>query len=323
MNVLLTGGAGYIGSTTANLLLDQSHTVTIIDNLSTGNEKNIPKKATFIKSDISNKLILSKLFKKNKFDVIIHFAAFIDVEESVRKPKKYIKNNYLKTKKFLEVCKLYNQLKIIFSSTAAVYGDSKLGIISENAKLKPISPYAISKLNSENYIKNNNINYVILRYFNVAGADTRMRSGLVSKKKSTHLIKKICESFFSKKKIQIYGNDYPSLDGTAIRDYIHVADLALAHIQAAKYLIKKNISITLNCGYGKGYSVKNVIDTFNKICGDKVQYIYTKRRAGDLFKLVANISLLKKKLKWKPKNNSLKKILESSLKWEKRLNRDD
>ena len=143
MNVLLTGGAGYIGSTTANLLLDQSHTVTIIDNLSTGNEKNIPKKATFIKSDISNKLILSKLFKKNKFDVIIHFAAFIDVEESVRKPKKYIKNNYLKTKKFLEVCKLYNQLKIIFSSTAAVYGDSKLGIISENAKLKPISPYAI------------------------------------------------------------------------------------------------------------------------------------------------------------------------------------
>ena len=200
MKVLLTGGAGYIGSTTANLLLDQNHDVTIIDNLTTGNKKNIPKKARFIKSDINDRTILSKLFRKNKFDVIIHFAAFIDVEESVRKPKKYIENNYLKTKKFIEICKFYNQLKIIFSSTAAVYGDSELGIIDENAKLNPISPYAISKFKSENFIKNNNINYVILRYFNVAGADLRMRSGLVSKKKSTHLIKKICESYFNKKK---------------------------------------------------------------------------------------------------------------------------
>lgn len=323
MNVLLTGGAGYIGSTTANLLLDQNHNVTIIDNLSTGNKKNIPKKATFIKSDINDRSIISKLFKKNTFDIIIHFAAFIDVEESVREPKKYIENNYFKTKKFIEICKFYNHSKIIFSSTAAVYGDSKLGVINENAKLNPTSPYAISKFKSENFIKSNNVNYVILRYFNVAGADLRMRSGLISKKKSTHLIKKICESYFNKKKLEIYGSNYPSVDGTAIRDYIHVSDLALAHIQAAKYLIKDNKSIILNCGYGKGYSVKKVIDTFNKMRREKIKYIYTKKRAGDLFKLVANISLLKKKLKWHPKNNSLKKILESSLKWEKKLNKND
>ncbi len=323
MKVLLTGGAGYIGSTTANLLLDQNHDVTIIDNLSTGNKKNIPKSAIFIKSDICNKFILSKLFKKNTYDVIIHFAAFINVEESVRKPKKYIRNNYTKTKKFIEICESFNQCKIIFSSTAAVYGDSKLGIISEKAKLKPISPYAISKFKSENFIKDKDINYVILRYFNVAGADSKMRSGSISKKNGTNLIKKICECYFSKKKIEVYGNNYPSTDGTAIRDYIHVTDLASAHIQAAKYLNKENKSITLNCGYGKGYSVKKVIDTFNKMYDEKVLYTYVKKRPGDLFKSIANVSLLKKKLNWQPKNNSLKKILESSLMWEKKLNRND
>ena len=180
MNILLTGGAGYIGSTTANLFLDNGHKVTVIDDLSTGNKKNIPKKAKFFKFNINNKNLLSKILKNEKFDLIIHFAAFIDVEESVRKPKKYIINNYLNTKKLINVCLAHNLNKIIFSSTAAVYGNSKTGEVSEKSIKKPFSPYAISKFKSENFIKSKNkLNYIILRYFNVAGADLKLRSGLI------------------------------------------------------------------------------------------------------------------------------------------------
>ena len=322
MNILLTGGAGYIGSTTANLLLDQGHRVTVIDNLSTGNIKNIPKKAKFLKTDIANKIKIKRLFKKNVFDIIIHFAAFIDVEESVRKPKKYINNNYLKTKKFLEICKLCNQKKIIFSSTAAVYASNDKTSIKENSKKKPISPYAISKYECEKHFKKDSkIKYIILRYFNVAGVDFKFRSGLISKKKSTHLITKICESYLSNKTIEIYGFDYPSHDGTAIRDFIHVVDLAQAHIQAAKYLMSNNKSLVLNCGYGHGYTVKEVIDNFNKMNKKKINYSFSKRRKGDVFRLIANSSLIKKKLNWKPKYDSIKKILKSSLDWESKINK--
>ena len=320
MNVLLTGGAGYIGSTTANLFLDNGHKVTVIDDLSTGNKKNIPRKAKFFKFNINNKNLLNKILKNEKFDLVIHFAAFIDVEESVRKPKKYIINNYLNTKKLLNVCLANNLNKIIFSSTAAVYGNSKTGEVSENSIKKPFSPYAISKFKSENFIKSKNkLNYIILRYFNVAGSDLKLRSGLISKKKSTHLIKKICENFLKNKPIEIYGSDYPSKDGTAIRDYIHIHDLAYAHYKSAIYLLKNNESNIFNCGYGKGYSVLQVVRTFNKINNKKIKIKYGNRRKGDIYKLVAKTNKIKKKLKWLPKYNSLKKILISSLKWEKKL----
>ncbi len=320
MNILLTGGAGYIGSTTANLFLDNGHKVTVIDDLSTGNKKNIPKKAKFFKFNINNKNLLSKILKNEKFDLIIHFAAFIDVEESVRKPKKYIINNYLNTKKLINVCLAHNLNKIIFSSTAAVYGNSKTGEVSEKSIKKPFSPYAISKFKSENFIKSKNkLNYIILRYFNVAGADLKLRSGLISKKKSTHLIKKMCENFLNNKPIEIYGSDYPTKDGTAIRDYIHIYDLAYAHYKSAIYLLKNNESNIFNCGYGKGYSVLQVLSTFNKINNKKIKIKFGNRRKGDIYKLVAKANKIKKKLKWSPKYNSLKKILISSLKWEKKL----
>ena len=324
MNVLITGGAGYIGSVTANYLLDNGHKIFLIDNLSTGDKKNIPKKCQFFKSSITNKKILGKIFKKNRIDIVLHFAAYIDVAESVKKPIKYFKNNYENGKIFLSICKMNKVKNIVFSSTAAVYGNTKNKLISEKSTTRPLSPYAKSKLKIENYlIKDNFFNFVILRYFNVAGADLKLRSGLISKKKSTHLIKKLCENYLNNKSISIFGSDYPSKDGTAIRDFIHVMDLADAHLKSAKYLLNKKKSLILNCGYGNGYSVKQVIDTFNLLSKKKILFNYKRRRSGDLFRLVADNKILKKKLNWKPKYNSLKKILKSSLDWEKKVDQYD
>ena len=320
MNVLITGGAGYIGSCTSNILLDEGHTVTIIDNLSTGSKKLIPKKATFFKSNIQDQKKISKLLKKNKFDIVFHFAAFIKVEESVVYPKKYIQNNYNNSIKFFSICKKNNLKKIIFSSTAAIYGNTKKPMVKENSPLNPESPYAHSKLNVENFLKKNKyFSYIILRYFNVAGADTKLRSGQLSNKPSTHLIKRICEKSIKKQTIEIYGKNYPSKDGTTIRDYIHVVDLADAHIQSAKYLLKKKKSNIFNCGYGKGYSIMEVIKCFNKISNNKIKYKYADRRDGDIYKIVANVSKIKKVIKWKPKHNSISKILVSSLTWQKKV----
>jgi UDP-glucose 4-epimerase len=321
MNILLTGGAGYIGSCTANLLIDKGHQVTIIDNLSTGSRQLIPKKAKFFECNIQSKKV-NEILIHNNFDLVMHFAAFIQVEESIKLPKKYLQNNFINSVKFLNVCKKNNLKNIIISSTAAVYGVSaKVGKkFSERASLRPTNPYAHSKLKLEKYVrKYKYFNYIIFRYFNVAGADLFLRSGQISKK-STHLIKKICESLIEEKSIDVYGSDYPTKDGTAIRDYIHVVDLANAHLLAANYLLKTKKSQILNCGYGYGYSVKEVIDTFNKINFKKIKYIYKSRRKGDVSSLVSNSNKIKKILGWKTNNKSLLKILKTHLLWEKKLN---
>jgi len=323
-NILVTGGAGYIGSHLVNLLIDKDYKVTVIDNLVTGYKKLVNKKAKFYNYDIADKKIINVILKKNKFDFVIHLAGLIRVDESIKKPKKYNDYNYVKSKIFLNNCINHNIKKIIFSSTATVYGNSKKNKISENDKLNPINPYSKSKLKFENYIinqsKKKNIKYIILRYFNVAGADQKLRSGLISKY-PTHLIKIVSEVAVGKrKKIIINGNDYNTIDGTTIRDYIHVSDLAEMHILALKYLIKKNQSNIFNCGYGKGYSVKEIINNYNTIIKKKIFYTIGPRRFGDSERLVANNNKFKKYFSnWKPKFNNIKKILETSLRWEKKL----
>ena len=323
-NILVTGGAGYIGSHLVNLLIDKDYKVTVIDNLVTGYKKLVNKKAKFYNYDIADKKIINVILKKNKFDFVIHLAGLIRVDESIKKPKKYNDYNYVKSKIFLNNCINHNIKKIIFSSTATVYWNSKKKIFSENNRLNPINPYSKSKLKFENYIinqsKKKNIKYIILRYFNVAGADQKLRSGLISKY-PTHLIKIVSEVAVGKrKKIIINGNDYNTIDGTTIRDYIHVSDLAEMHILALKYLIKKNQSNIFNCGYGKGYSVKEIINNYNTIIKKKIFYTIGPRRFGDSERLVANNNKFKKYFSnWKPKFNNIKKILETSLRWEKKL----
>ena len=239
MKILLTGGAGYIGSHASLALLDAGHHVTIIDDLSTGNKKIIPSNASFMECSINDTSAVSELIQKENFDVLMHFAGFIEVEESVREPKKYFDNNTKNAKLLFDTCIKNNLTNIIFSSTASAYGNpinSKL--VVEEDQLKPLNPYGESKIQTENYLKENSkVNYIILRYFNVAGADPLLRTGLISKD-ATHLIKITSEVAVGKRdKVIIFGNDYPTADGTAIRDYIHVSDLADIHVKAAAYLI--------------------------------------------------------------------------------------
>ena len=322
LKILITGGAGYIGSHVAHLLIEKGHSVSIIDNLITGEKKLVPKKAKLYVCDISDKVKVSKIIQQRKFDLVMHFAGLIRDEESIRKPKKYINYNYQKSKIFLNTC-IKNQLnKIIFSSTASIYGNVKNKAL-ENSKKNPLNPYALSKLKTENFIikqsKKKLISYMILRYFNVAGADKKLRTGLISKY-STHLIKIACEVAVGKKnKLIINGDDYDTADGTTIRDYIHVSDLAEIHYMCGKDLIKNNKSKIFNCGYGKGVSVKEVLNTLNKILGYNISTSTGKRRPGDSKKVVANTNKLFKYFSWKPKFNNLRLIIDSSLKWEKKL----
>ena len=326
MNILLTGGAGYIGSHVALSLIDKGHSVHIIDNLSTGNPKLIPKKALFTKCNINDDHTVSNIIKNNKYDALMHFAGFVQVEESVKYPNKYFENNTENSIKLFNICKKNGLNKIIFSSTAAAYGSvSENKIIDETTNLNPQNPYAESKIKTENFLFENqdDFKFIILRYFNVAGADKSLRSGQICKK-STHLIKILSEAAVGKRDhIEIFGNDYNTADGTAIRDYIHVTDLAEIHLEVTKYLLEKLESNLFNCGYGNGFSVLDVVNTANKICQNKIIYKFSNRRQGDVVKLIANNSKILKYIKWKPKYNDLNEIINSSIKWEEKINATD
>ncbi len=321
MKILLTGGAGYIGSHAAIALLDGGHKVTVIDNLSTGNKKLIPPSANFVNCNINDVTTISQILQKEKFDALMHFAGYIEVEESVSNPKKYFDNNTKNSKILFDTCIKNNLKNIIFSSTAAAYGNpANSEPIKESTDLKPINPYGESKIQSEIYLKENSqCNFIILRYFNVAGADPKMRSGLISKK-ATHLIKIASEVAVGKRKdITIFGNDYPTPDGTAIRDYIHVSDLADVHVKAVEYLVSKQQSNIINCGYGKGFSVKDVLKIVNQVNDKPISIKNGDRRAGDPSMLVSNVSKLHSLFDWQPKYNNLSFIVKTSIDWEKKL----
>ena len=323
MNILLTGGAGYIGSHVALSLLDSGNDITIIDNLTTGNKDILPKNINFYNCNINNKKKIKEIIQSSQFDILMHFAGYIKVEESVYQPEKYFENNTKNAISLFETCLENNLNNIIFSSTAAIYGNPKNNNpITENVILEPLNPYGESKMRTEKYLLANKdkFNSIILRYFNVAGADTQLRTGLISEE-ATHLIKIISEVAVGKRsKILIYGNDYQTLDGTALRDYIHVSDLADIHVEAAKYLLKNKETNVFNCGYGKGYSVLEVINEANNITGNKIKFEFSKRRRGDAEKLVADVNKINKYIKWQPRYNNLKKIIESSINWEKKIN---
>ena len=261
-NILVTGGAGYIGSHVCHLLVDNGYNVTCIDSLITGNKKLIPKEVELNIFDIDEKQKVSNLIKSKNFDLVMHFAGLIRVDESVEQPKRYRDFNFFKAKNFFETCFENNLNKVIFSSTAAVYGNPKNPKVTEKDRTNPLNPYASSKLELENFLKEKsnyyNFKYVILRYFNVAGADYKLRTGLISKV-STHLIKIASEVAVGKRqKLIINGDDYDTPDGSTIRDFIHVSDLADIHLIAANHLISNGNSDLFNCGYGRGIVLRKL-----------------------------------------------------------------
>ena len=322
MKILLTGGAGYIGSHVLLSILRDNHEVSVIDDLSTGNKNLIPENIKHINCNINDDEKISYFLQKNNFDILLHFAGFIKVEESVNNPVKYFTNNTDNAIKLFETCYKNGLKNIIFSSTAAAYGNPINNFsIKESEILKPVNPYGQSKVNTESFLieNKNRFNSIILRYFNVAGADPDLRSGLISNE-STHLIKIISEVAIGKReKIFVYGNNYNTEDGTAIRDYIHVSDLADIHIQAAEYLLNKKTSEIFNCGYGKGYSVLEVINAANKITGNKIRFEYDQKRPGDAEQLVSNVDKLNEHINWKPQYADLDFIIQTAIDWEKKI----
>ncbi len=320
-NILVTGGAGYIGSHIVEQLLKMKKRVLIVDNLSTGYKQLINKKAIFFFCDIKNFKNLNNIFRQNKISSVIHLAACLSVGEGQKKPKKYYANNVLGTKNIIECCKRNNIKNLIFSSTCAVYKD-KMRIVKENSKVNPKSVYGKTKLLGEKLIKTNfkssKINYAILRYFNVAGASRSGKIGQISK--GDQLFKNLSiASLKIKPKINIYGKNYLTKDGTCVRDYIHVSDIAKIHILVLQKIIKEKKSITLNCGYGIGISVLDAVKEFQKQIGKKIKIIIKERRKGDMEEITAGISKIKNFIKWKPKQNCLSYIVKSCINWEKKI----
>ena len=321
-NVLITGGAGYIGSHVTETLLKKNKKVFLVDNLSTGHKKLINKKAKFFKLDIANKHGITKIIEKYKIDSIIHLAAHLIIGEGQKKPKKYYKNNVLGTKKLMEACKNSTVKNFIFSSTAAIYKEGQYKV-SENSMIKPKSVYGKTKIKAENLIinfaKKNKINYGILRYFNIAGASPSGKIGLINKK-SDHLFKNFSSEIMKKRpKLKIYGSDYKTKDGSCIRDFIHVSDIAQIHYLILEKINKLKISKVLNCGYNKGISVLEVAKEFKKQSSKKVNIIFTKRRKDDLIKIIASNKKLKNFVKWRPKFDNLSKIVKSCIIWERKI----
>ena len=319
--ILVTGGAGYIGSHVIKALGEKGYEVITYDNLSTGHRWAVLFGELEV-GDILDSKKLKEVFEKHKPDAVMHFAAHIVVPESVKQPLKYYTNNVSGTINLLNVMQEFGVDKFIFSSTAAVYGIPEKIPVSETAPLKPINPYGYGKMVVEQILKDlsraKDFNYISLRYFNVAGADFEARIG-EGKEDATHLITMCVRTALGIRDVlNIYGTDYPTHDGTGIRDYIHVDDLAKAHILALEYLLNGGTSEVFNCGYSRGFSVKEVVKVAKKVTGVDFPVEYTDRRPGDPPALVADASKIKEKLNWLPKYNDLEYIIKTAWEWEKK-----
>ena len=322
MRLLVLGGAGYIGSHTALELIKKGHEVVVVDNLVTGYVKAVPEKATFYQGDIRDFDFLDDLFKKEKIDAVIHFAAFSLVGESVTNPLKYYDNNLYGTKVLLDAMIKNDIKKIVFSSTAATYGEPENIPILETDRTCPTNPYGETKLAMEKMFhwasKAHGLSYVSLRYFNACGADATGQIGEAHNPES-HLIPLVLQVPNGKREsVSIYGTDYDTPDGTCIRDYIHVTDLAEAHILAVEYLAKGGESNIFNLGNGVGYSVREVIETARRVTGHPIPPTEVPRRAGDPARLVASGEKAKNILGWEPKIKQLDEIVESAWKWHRK-----
>lgn len=319
--VLVTGGAGYIGSHVVRQLGEAGYEVVVYDNCSTGVAASVLF-GNLIVGDLADLDRLYQTFARHRFDAVLHFAASLIAPESVVNPLEYYANNTRNTLNLLRCCDVFGIDKLIFSSTAAVYGEPGLTPVTERCPTAPTNPYGRSKLMSEWLIQDaanaSQLRYVILRYFNVAGADPGGRIGQLSAN-ATHLIRVACDAALSRKPgVRIFGTDFPTSDGTGIRDYIHVEDLASAHLAALTYLEAEQPSQIFNCGYGKGYSVRQVIDRVKAISGSNFSVIETERRPGDPACVKACVDKIRQVLKWQPQFDDLDTIVRSALRWELR-----
>jgi UDP-glucose 4-epimerase len=323
MTVLVTGGAGYIGSHMVHELVDAGESVVVLDNLSTGFRFLFPASVPFVAGSTGDRELVAKTIRKYDVTAIIHFAASIVVPDSVNDPLGYYRNNTMNTCALLDVAIEAGVRQVIFSSTAAVYGNAEESPVREDSATTPISPYGSSKLMSEIMLHDagraHDLRFVILRYFNVAGADPQGRTGQ-STPAATHLIKVACEAALGKRpKMSVYGTDYPTPDGTGIRDYIHVSDLARAHSAALGHLRRGGASATFNCGYGRGNSVFEVIDAVRRVSGRDFAVEIEGRRPGDPPALVANVDRICASLPWQPRFQDLDTIVAHAFAWERKL----
>jgi UDP-glucose 4-epimerase len=322
--VLVTGGAGYIGSHAVLALLDAGWPVVVIDNLVTGFRWAVPEGAVFAEGDIADQDLVGRLIEEHGIRAIIHFAGSIVVPESVENPLKYYENNTVKSRSLIESAVRGRNRHFIFSSTAATYGIPERVPITEDARTQPINPYGWSKLMTERMLADvsfaHPLNHCALRYFNVAGADPQGRSGQ-STAGATHLIKVAVEAAIGKRaSVSVYGTDYATPDGTGIRDYIHVSDLAAAHVDALEKLIgNPSESYVMNCGYSRGFSVLEVLDSVDRVTNMTIERKMEARRAGDPDALVADNSKILATLPWRPRLNDLDTIVTHALQWERKL----
>jgi len=322
MTILVTGGAGYIGSHVVRQLGERGERVIVLDNLSTGFRSAVLG-GLLVVGDTGDRELVSRLLSEHGIETVMHFAAHTIVPESVSNPLKYYGNNTCSTRSLLQCCEAAGVKHFVFSSTAAVYGIPDGGVAAEDSPTQPINPYGTSKLMSEWMLRDvaaaTPLRYVVLRYFNVAGSDPGGRIGQ-STINGTLLTKVACETALGKRPhVSIFGTDYPTPDGTGVRDYIHVEDLASAHVRALEYLRGGGTSRTLNCGYGHGYSVREVISTVNQLHGQPIKIVEGPRRAGDPPSLVARAQRVREVLGWTPQFDDLSAIVKSQLAWEKRL----